>query len=90
MYIVSIQKTSTGEVREYIERDHDWSDLDEYMWTDGNYGCDCNRALFFARAADEDETEAWEQPCGDDLAYKMLRVVGGDGAELWATVGGRG
>lgn len=22
-----------------------------YQWTDGNYGCDCNRALFFERAA---------------------------------------
>jgi hypothetical protein len=20
------------------------------MWTEGNYACDCNRALFFARA----------------------------------------
>jgi hypothetical protein len=27
------------------------------MYGSGNYGCDCNRALFFARAADEDEVD---------------------------------
>lgn len=25
-----------------------------YMWTDGNYACDCNRSLMFARARNED------------------------------------
>lgn len=29
-----------------------WADA-EYMWTDGNCGCDCNRELFFRRASGE-------------------------------------
>ena len=24
----------------------------DYMWRDGNYGCDCNRSLFIARFCD--------------------------------------
>lgn len=33
-----------------------------FMWTEGNYSCDCNRSLFFARAAKEEEIDI---PCGE-------------------------
>lgn len=26
-----------------------------YQWTEGNYGCDCNRGLFFSRADPDEE-----------------------------------
>ena len=39
-------------------------DQGEYMWTDGNYSCDCNRALFHARA--RGVTEPPNPPCGDE------------------------
>lgn len=29
----------------------------KFQWTDGNFGCDCNRALFFARAGKEPDPE---------------------------------
>lgn len=50
------------------EMDLDWDDGDvegscEYLWSEGNFGCDCNRALFFARAVDEDPDDD-ETPCG--------------------------
>lgn len=76
-----IVKVSTGEIRTYIEEDegdHDektrnWR-LDEggdiYLWSEGNYSCDCNRALFFARAAGEDEPD---EPCGDS-AYRLISL----------------
>lgn len=38
-------------------------DMGEYMWTDGNYSCDCNRALFHARA--RGVTEPPNPPCGE-------------------------
>ena len=81
MYAVTLKKTSTGEIRKHIAPDENWFDA-EFMWTDGNYSCDCNRALYFARAAGEDDTEAWEQKCGDS-AYKMISVVDGDGEVIW-------
>lgn len=54
---VHIRKNETGEIR--IRKD--WLFLDAnglpnlFIWQEGNYSCDCNRALFFARANDEDE-----------------------------------
>jgi hypothetical protein len=38
-----------------------------FQWTEGNYGCDCNRARFFARAAEEDDPDV---PCGD--TYRVV------------------
>jgi hypothetical protein len=36
----------------------------DYCWTEGNFSCDCNRYLFFRRAAGEDDGEDF--PCSDD------------------------
>jgi hypothetical protein len=55
-YHVAIRKNETGEVRMY-RHDMAWDDSSMYQWTDGNYGCDCNRELFWHRA-NGDEAEA--------------------------------
>ena len=60
-YKVAIRKVATGEVRIYEEA-LDWPG--DYLWTDGNYGCDCNRALFFAEAGGEDRREV-DIECGE-------------------------
>lgn len=50
MYEVKITKVATGETRVHSV-DSEWDDdLVLFMWEDGNYGCDCNRFLFFERA----------------------------------------
>jgi hypothetical protein len=62
-YKVLLKDNNTGEERWYkydFEWDHDGAD--EYMWTDGNYGCDCNRHLFFGRAIGQEPRE--DYPCG--------------------------
>lgn len=28
----------------------EWQEYSDYLWTDGNYGCDCNRSIFFGEA----------------------------------------
>lgn len=65
---VTIRNNATGESRSYHD-DSKWcegADGDSaYLWADGNYSCDCNRALFFARAAGEDDPE--DTPCGESL-----------------------
>ena len=48
-----------------------------YQWTEGNYGCDCNRALFFARAAGEEEEEE-NPPCGHTLFLVPRLLLPGD------------
>lgn len=46
-----IRCNSTTEVRE-SDNDAIYEDgVDCYIWEDGNYSCDCNRHLFFERAA---------------------------------------
>ena len=44
-----------------------------YVWEDGNYACDCNRALLFAWARGEEAPV--EHPCGD-TAY-VVRITDG-------------
>jgi hypothetical protein len=49
---VTIRKVKTGEVRVYKTTEYldngVWCD---FNWSESNYACDCNRELFFKRAA---------------------------------------
>lgn len=49
---IILRKNDTGEIVEYC--DDALADEDGppylYIWEDGNYSCDCNRAMFWARA----------------------------------------
>jgi hypothetical protein len=50
-----------------------------YMWTDGNYGCDCNRLLFIEREhgiAVPEDPETGFPPCGDTVKLLSLLVDG--------------
>jgi hypothetical protein len=78
-YKFTIKNTKTDEVRVYSD-DYDWDDEHNMMfqWFENNYHCDCNRALCFARAAGEDEDDAWETDCGHEL-YQVLSIEGEDG-----------
>ena len=63
--VVHIRHNPTGEVR--IAKDHTgWyrnDEFSEFIWSEGNYSCDCNRCLFFKRVKDEDESDC---ECGDN------------------------
>ena len=49
-----------------------------FQWTDGNFGCDCNRELFFRRLGDEDfDEEAVE--CLPSGRYTVIDVTMPDG-----------
>lgn len=39
-----------------------------WQWTEGNFGCDCNRELFFRRLRGETNPDPIDslQPCSDD------------------------
>jgi len=62
---VVIEKVDTGEIRTYEGKD--WECIDkncwdgpgphfhDYIWREGNYSCDCNRALFFYAWGPESE-----------------------------------
>ena len=71
-----IRNNETGEIREYS--DEVWWDFNEpyddypndFIWSEGNYSCDCNRCLFFQRAKNENEDDC---KCGDELYSVNLK-----------------
>lgn len=73
--LVHIRKNKTGEVR--IHKDDLYLREDGspnmFMWEDGNYACDCNRRLFFARVNGEDED--WESDCSN-TEYSVKIMLG--------------
>ena len=55
-----------------------WQDRGEwnaYMWQDGNYACDCNRALYFI--------ESQDPPCGSERFVIEEAWVTPQGEESW-------
>lgn len=64
--VAVLSDPSTGERVEYR---FPW-ETSEYEWTEGNYGCDCNRRLFMARAAGRPEPDA--NPCGETIVLESL------------------
>jgi hypothetical protein len=74
---VFIRREDTKEVRKYVD-EYPWQG--DYMWADGNYSCDCNRYLFFERAAGN--CPEWDGgECGDELF--ALRIEDESGKELY-------
>ena len=59
---VHIKNMDTQEVR-IFETDGIWYDghFGLYIWEEGNFSCDCNRASFFARAGNDE----YDDECGE-------------------------
>jgi hypothetical protein len=72
-YQVLIRNNATGEERLYTD-EHDWNDVGDYIWTEGNYGCDCNRSIFFGRAAGLEPEEVDLAECGES-AFSIPYVI---------------
>lgn len=78
MFTVHIRKNETYETRQWVVKDEDWCAVTDYLWTEGNYACDCNRALFFAWAKGEEPKEG---ECGE-TAYSIRFIELEDGSKL--------
>lgn len=81
-YRVLLRKNDTGEERWRV-MDFDWSESDEFWWTEGNFGCDCNRAMEWARAGgpgppDDPHWNNIDRDCGD-IAFTAICAELADG-----------
>ena len=76
MYKVAIKNNETGEVR-VSTQNFEFEAHTEWAWTEGNYGCDCNRHLEFERAIGN-TPDFDEAICGDDK-YSVLYFEIDDG-----------
>lgn len=63
---ISITDKTTGETVTYEDEDVPQEDWPPFIWSEGNFACDCNRALFFARAKDGPHATDPNHPCGED------------------------
>lgn len=85
-YSVLIRDNETGEARTYSMGDIEWDDSSEFWWTEGNFGCDCNRHLSFLRAggpgpADDPHWNNADRACGE-TAYTVPYAVLEDGTQI--------
>lgn len=73
---VEIRRNSDGVVRIY--KDDHW--LSDFIWSDGNYACDCNRHLFFERAGGVDPYDDPDHVsvCTDDKYSVRITNAAGD------------
>jgi hypothetical protein len=97
-----IQNMSTGEVRIYREDISDpgspWNqngefygkdgfyDGPDYQWGGGNYSCDCNRVLFWHRAAGQEPPPDEETPCSPltgPVRFPVRKVTDDSGAVVF-------
>jgi hypothetical protein len=69
---LEIKRISDGMIR----RDpKSWDYYNDFIWSEGNFACDCNRSDFFARAVGETEDD--NSPCGDELFSVRLSDLDG-------------
>jgi hypothetical protein len=71
-YIFTLKDSVTGYQRDYIDS---WDYSEDgliFYWTDGNFGCDCNRALALWNWSDE----AKDIPCNvEGNRIRLLRIA---------------
>ena len=60
--------------------EQDLLDRMEFMYTKGNYACDCNRLAFIAVAQREEPPE--DIPCAHTLKLSRLTAIRPDGSEV--------
>jgi len=72
---VHIRKNKTGEIR--TRKDTllcDDDGISTFIWGEGNYSCDCNRGIFFARVNGEEEDE--DIKCGSSKYSVNIELDG--------------
>lgn len=78
--IIEITDTTTGEMRSVpdawgFDDDPNSQDrADEFLWSDGNNACDCNRHLLFDRAVG---IENEDRQCGEDRFSVVIKARDG-------------
>lgn len=85
--ICTLRRKSDGKVVEYRDP-YDYPDLGNPdnasgavgYWTDGNFGCDCNRGTAFAGASGEADPG---YDCGNGEEIELLKIVTTTGRVLF-------
>lgn len=76
MLKVLMRKNETGEEK-LLEIDLEW--YSDFIWTEGNFACDCNRHSFFEEYKGDEDDEDF--PCGGS-AYTIPFIILDDGKKV--------
>lgn len=88
-YTATIKDRRTGEIVSAPQpRATGWGEGSEYFWSDGNFGCDCNRHIVFETAKGNDP-DAEDCPCvSEDFPaggrYVVLSIRLESGEEVYS------
>jgi hypothetical protein len=66
--MLKVKLTYNG--KDYVVKDKLESLDTTYIWREGNYACDCNRALFIQRQCDP---EFPDMECGNQIKLKAIQ-----------------
>jgi hypothetical protein len=83
--VIRVRHVPSGEVRTHSWTEREQS-LCDFIWTEGNYACDCNRGLFFLRAENPDLGPDCAIACGrglyalDSVDVDGIRIIENDEA----------
>jgi hypothetical protein len=76
--ILEVRRNRDGAIRR-DPKPHDY--YGDFIWSEGNFGCDCNRYLFWCRAIGESEDDENERRCGNERY--SIRLTSLDGRVLY-------
>ena len=79
---VTLERVADGEARtfrDWLPRDDETGSASAWMYSDGNYSCDCNRWLDFERAGGGNPSLKWAR-CSDGAF--LARIVTTDTGEI--------
>lgn len=82
MTTVVITEAATGQTA-FVD-DGPFDDVTEYMWSEGNFSCDCNRLLFFIDALGLSDTE--DSECSDGKFW--VTVYDDNGKQVYNEIDG--
>lgn len=70
-----------------LRTEPNWENADDvehsiwYLFTEGNYCCDCNRQLLLDYAHQTQLPDEWEPSCGETIELLRLTMIRPDGSE---------
>lgn len=81
-YFVTMRDEETQEELTFSMRKIEWEDGSDFWWSEGNYGCDCNRHLEFQ------EAKTGSRPMDDKVScngerYRVICIKLEDGTQVY-------
>ncbi len=84
---VDIRCERTGEVRRHVAHElMDGDGISWFLWSDGNFSCDCNRSQMFREAGGE--ATNWDDVSCGDGAFQVRTINPLTGALHYDEIGG--